>query len=103
MPWLVTPESAATWIEQLANITELLANRGMATYIDYPAPDMAYVKLPPDPAVTIRAAAAVPLTGAVILSLQRRPELDQLIDLGGWRVHAVGMPEAHENMPPAVT
>ncbi len=98
---MVTPESLKTWLRELVEVRTLLAGRGLATRADYPAPDVAYVKLTLDPGGTVRATAQVPLANAVILTLQRRPELPDIADVGGWRVHAVGDYTLVENMPPA--
>ncbi|WP_322748682.1 MULTISPECIES: hypothetical protein [unclassified Frankia] len=87
---MVTPESLKTWLRELDEVRTLLAGRGLATRADYPAPDVAYVKLTLDPGETVRATATVPVAGAVILTRQRRPELPDIADVGGWRVRAVG-------------
>jgi hypothetical protein len=87
---VVTPESLRAWRRDLAQVREMAANRGMASRADYPAPDVAYVKLPPDPADNIRATGDTLLKDTVIVTLQRRPELSEVVDIGGWRVHSIG-------------
>jgi hypothetical protein len=99
LPAVVTPESLSNWLEQLDAVRALVAGRGVATRPDYPTPDVAYVKLPPDPGDTVRATADAPLEGAIILTLQRRPELPDAVGSGGWRVHAVGDYESIDKMP----
>jgi len=89
-PAIVTPESLSNWLGQLDRVRALVAERGVATRVEYPTPDVAYVKLPPDPGETIRATPYVLLADAVILTLQRRPELPDVTNSGGWRVHAIG-------------
>jgi putative PIN family toxin of toxin-antitoxin system len=101
LPHIVTPESRAAWIEDLARVREMTSDRGMASRADYPSPDVAYVKLPPDPGETVKATGHVLLEGAIILTLQRRPELPDVLGLGGWRVHGVGGYVRPEDMPAA--
>ena len=68
----------------------MLADCGIASRAEYPAPDVAFVKLPPDPGDNVRAYSDVQLPpGTKILTLQRRPELDGLPEFGGWRIHAL--------------
>lgn len=99
LPGMVTPESLPTWSAQMSAASALLAGRGMASRPSYPTADVACVKLPPDPGVTLRATADVPLEGAIILTLQRRPELPDVAGTGGWRVHALGGYPLIEEMP----
>jgi hypothetical protein len=99
--FITTPESLPAWRDQLSEVQETLRGRGMATLAEYPAPDIPYVKLPPDPGENVRATGDVALPAdTVILTLQRRPELIDVVDLGHWRVHAVGNQGAlPEDMP----
>lgn len=90
LPHIVTPESVSSWATQLGLVTELLRGRGVANRPDYPAPNVALVKLPPDPGEIIKAAVEIPLPAdTVVMTLQRRPELPESLQLGGWRVHAI--------------
>jgi putative PIN family toxin of toxin-antitoxin system len=100
---LVTPESLPNWRAELAAIRDLARDRSMAMRPDYPAPDIAYVKLPPDSGDTLKATADVPLPDTIFVSLQHRPELPGLLAFGGWRVHGIGYSVVPpEDMPPAV-
>lgn len=101
LQFVVTPESLPLWLSQLPLVRAMVAGRGMATRPEYPSPGIAYVKLPLDPGQTIKATAEVALPEAIILTLQRRPELVDAVALGGWRVHAVGEPIPAEDMPGA--
>lgn len=96
---VVTPESLAAWRADLDEVRRLVIGRGMAFGVEYPAPDVAYVSLPPDPGVSVRATGEVLLEGAVIATLQRRPELPDALGLEGWRVHAVGDHIRPEDLP----
>lgn len=100
LPALVTPESLQFWVRDLAKVRQELADRGVASRPEYPSHDVAYVKLPRDPVQTLRAYTHKPLADAVIVTLQRRPELPDHLQVGGWRVHAVGDYVPSEQMPP---
>lgn len=90
LPLIVTPESVESWCSQVDAASALVRGRGMTNRPDYPTPNVAVVKLPPDPGVNVRATGSIPLPGdTVFVTLQRRPELPEVTDLGGWRVHAV--------------
>ncbi len=99
LSYVATPESLPAWRAELAAVRDLLGERGMATGVDYPAEHAAYVKLPPDPGDVVRATGDVLLAGAVIVTLQRRPELPDVLGLGSWRVHAVGDYLRPEDLP----
>ncbi len=49
MAHLTTPESLPAWLGDLPGTRELVVGRGMASRAEYPASDVAYVKLPPTP------------------------------------------------------
>lgn len=89
LPFVVTPDSLPAWRAQLGTLRAALGGRGMATKVEYPSPDIAYVKLPPDPAETIKATGDV-ITPAEIVTLVRRPDLPETPGSNGWRVHAAG-------------
>lgn len=101
LPYIVTPESEVAWKADLATVRDMARDRGMATRVEYPSPDVAYVKLPPDPSETVKATGQVLLQGAIILTLQRRPELPDALGLGGWRAHGIGDYVRPEDMPSA--
>jgi putative PIN family toxin of toxin-antitoxin system len=91
LPFIVTPESLPSWLNQIELAAELVRGRGLASRPDYPTPNVALVKLPPDPGEHVKATGQIPLPpDTVIVTLQRRPELPQEVEkLGGWRVHAI--------------
>lgn len=101
LPHIVTPESRDAWGAELPNLRDVATARTFATRAEYPSPDVAYVKLPADPGVTVKATAHVLLEDTVILTLQRRPELPDPLGLGGWRVHGLGDYIRPEDMPSA--
>ena len=91
---LVTPESLESWGD-LSEVREMLSGKGLATFPEYPAPGVCYLRLPPSPSATLgRAVGPVPIDAA-ILTLQQRPDLD-----GSWRIHSVGLPCPPEHLPP---
>lgn len=100
LPHLVTPESLSAWRAELADVRALVAGRGMATGVDYPVNGVAYVELPPDPGDNLRATGDVLLAGAVIVTLQQRTELPDLLGLGSWRVHGIGDYVRPDDLPP---
>lgn len=99
LPHVVTPESLPLWRTELAAVRGLVRGRGLASGAQYPAQNVAYVKLPPDPGDSVRATGDV-LVDAVIVTLQLRAELPDVLRLGGWRVHEVGDYMRPENLPP---
>lgn len=99
LPHVVTPESLPGWRAELTEVRRVVSGRGMASGVDYPAEDVAYVKLPPDPGDSVRVTGEVLLEGAIIVTLQRRPELPDALGPGGWRVHAVGSYFLPEGLP----
>lgn len=102
MAHLTTPESLPAWLDDLPGTRELVAGRGMTFRAEYPASDVAYVKLPPDPGETIRSTGDVLLPAdTIIMTLQRRPEVPHPTGTGGWRVHRVGQPGALDELPPS--
>lgn len=99
LPQVVTPESLPRWRADLEEVRNILSGRGMASGVDRPENDVAYVKLPPDPGESVRATGDVLLEGAVIVTLERRLELPDVLGLGGWRVHSVGDYVLLEDLP----
>ncbi len=89
LPQLVTPESLPAWRRGLRSARAAVAARGMTNRAEYPAADVAYVKLPPDPGETLKAVGSVPLPDTKILTLLRRPDLSDALGSGGWRVHSI--------------
>ena len=101
LPHIVTPESREAWGAELPSLREVATARTFTSRAEYPSPDVAYVKLPADPGVTVKATEYVLLEDTVILTLQRRPELPDPLGLGGWRVHGLGDYIRPEDMPSA--
>jgi len=86
---IVTPESYDAWIAQRAQVAPDLARRGLGTKPEYPAPGVAFVKLPPDPGQIVRAVGTLEVEDTVAATLLLRLNLPHDPKTGGWRVHAV--------------
>ncbi len=94
---LVTPESLAAWGDFSA-ARELLADTGMTSRADRPAPGVAYVKFVSDPGQGLKADADTPIMARAVATLQFRPES------GRWLVHQLGdycLPEDLPDLPAA--
>jgi putative PIN family toxin of toxin-antitoxin system len=89
LPYVVTPESLAAWLNDLQLAREGLGGRGMASGVEYLSPDIAYVRLPPDPGQTVKATGDI-LTTTHIITLLQRPDLPTVPEFEGCRVHAAG-------------
>lgn len=91
---LCTPESLPAWAN-FDGVRESLEGHGLATFPSYPAPGIAYVKLPEEIA-EVSVADRPTLVSAKILTLQYREDLDP----AGWRVFALGPPVEPDRIPP---
>jgi putative PIN family toxin of toxin-antitoxin system len=99
LPVIVTPESLRAWLGQRKAVAAVLAEVAITSRPEYPAPDVAFVKLPPDPGDNLRAVGPTSLPpDTKVLTLQRRPELAGVPEFGGWRVHALtnGVPSSEQ-------
>ena len=93
LPFIVVPGTVKHFIKGLDAIRVMLANRGMGTRPIYASPDVAYIKLPPDPGVLIRATKGFVLPDDTILvTMQRCPTVPDAVgcDFDHWRVFGVG-------------
>ncbi len=89
---LCTPESVEAWGD-FSEVRVRLQDRGLGTFPEYPAPGVAYVRLPASPRLQGRATGPVTVD-SLILTLQQRPDID-----GHWHVHSVGLPCLPEALP----
>jgi len=89
--YLVTPESLAAWLAQLENVRGIIQSHpSLTSRPEYLTQDVAYVKIVPDPGVSMFATQEVLLDYAQLLTVQYRPRLPDPEGTGGWRVHSVG-------------
>jgi len=86
---LVTPESLGAWRRGVVSARAAVAARGMTNRPEYPAANVAFVKLPPDPGETVKARGSLLLPDTKILTLLRRPGSVDPAPFGGWRVHLI--------------
>lgn len=103
LPHLVVPETLAEFFKGLSWIKAQIEGRGMATRPIYASPEVAYIKLPPDPGVNLRAIADVQLPeDTIFATMQRCPDLKDHPRTGfdNWRVFGIGAPVKAEHIPP---
>jgi len=96
---IVTPESLPAWIRGVESAKSLLVDRGMTTRPEYATQDIAYVKIVPDSGDNLLITGDIMLPDALIMTMQRRPELPDPFGLGGWRAHSLGGPSPVDQMP----
>jgi putative PIN family toxin of toxin-antitoxin system len=93
LPLVVVPETHQAFLDGFEEVRGMLANRGLATRPHFGSPEIAYLKLPPDPGDNILATAEAPLPADTIFAtMQHCPDLQDLpgADLGCWRVWGIG-------------
>ncbi|MFF0710141.1 putative toxin-antitoxin system toxin component, PIN family [Gordonia sputi] len=108
LAFVVVPETLKHFRKRKALkwIREQLSERGMATRPIYASPDVAYIKLPPDPGTNLRVVGDVPLPADTIFAtMQRCPDLDDLpdADFDYWRVFGIGDAVEPERIRPRPT
>lgn len=94
LQWLSTPESVPKWGDY-SDAAEGITDLAMASFPVYPAPGIAYVKMPTDLGVSYRVNGPT-LMEVSIMTLQYRPDVEG----PGWRVHQIGYPAPPDQMPP---
>ncbi|SED47779.1 putative toxin-antitoxin system toxin component, PIN family (plasmid) [Tsukamurella tyrosinosolvens] len=103
LPYVVVPETLKAFRRDLAWLRENVLNRGITTRPDYASPDIAHLKLPPDPGVNLRATDEIRLPDDTIYAtMQRCPDLDDLpgAEMGQWRVFGIGAPVPPQKIRP---
>jgi hypothetical protein len=92
---LITPESRGKW--DLADVARRTGDGGITTGVMKPCYDVAYVRIasgvPPGRNVGYKVAGGLMPVEARVISLVYRPEL------GGWRVHGIGIPLDPDQLP----
>jgi putative PIN family toxin of toxin-antitoxin system len=101
--FVVVPETLGLFLQGLGEVRGMLANRGLATRPHYASPEVAYLKLPPDPGDSVRATAMLALPADTIFAtMQRCPDLDDPpgCSFDHWRVFGIGGTVAPERIMP---
>ncbi|WP_171048446.1 putative toxin-antitoxin system toxin component, PIN family [Nocardia cyriacigeorgica] len=100
----VVPETKPLFVRGRDEVRSKLRGRGLATRPVYASPEVAHLKLPPDPGETLRVAhvggVALP-PNTIFMTLVRCPDLDdQGLPFDHWRVFALGAPINPEEILP---
>lgn len=103
LPFIVVPETLSTFVPGFEQVRAVLQNRGLTTRPHFASPEIAYLKLPPDPGQNLQVATAAPLpTNTIFATMQHCPDLEDPpgLDLGHWRVWGIGgIVEPHRIVP----
>ncbi|REK78844.1 putative toxin-antitoxin system toxin component, PIN family [Rhodococcus erythropolis] len=103
LPYVVVPEALPYFVRDLASIRDSISNRGLTTRPVYASPDVAYIKLPPDPEVLLRAGGPIALPqDTIFATMQLCPDLPDLpgTNMGHWRVFGIGSTVPPEQIRP---
>lgn len=103
LPYVVVPGTEQAFVSDMAQLRTMLADRGMTTRPDFGSPEIAYLKLPPDPGVSVWATGPMNLpNGTIFATMQRCPDAPEIegTAFDGWRVFAIGQPVPVERVPP---
>jgi len=102
LPFIVVPETLSFFLRDMASLREVLNDRGLGTRPMYMSPEIAYLKLPPDPGVMVRVGGdGVELPpDTIFATMQRCPHLPAIegLDFDHWRVFGIGAPVEPERI-----
>ncbi|WP_159077988.1 MULTISPECIES: putative toxin-antitoxin system toxin component, PIN family [unclassified Dietzia] len=93
LPLVVVPDTLKYFKRGQKDLAKQLADRGMATRPIYASPEIAYIKLPPDPGVNLRVMDSAELPqGTIFATMQRCPDLSDPpgSSFDHWRVWGIG-------------
>jgi putative PIN family toxin of toxin-antitoxin system len=99
---VVVPENHQAIVDGFEQIREMLADRGLGTRPHLIAPEVAYLKLPPNPGENVQITGEAPLPeGTILVTMQQCPDLEDPpgADFGNWRVFGIG-PWPLDQIPP---
>lgn len=103
LPYIVVPETISAFVQGFEEIRGMLQNRGLTTRPHFASPEIAYLKLPPDPGQNLQVASDTPLpTNTIFATMQHCPDLEDPpgVGLGHWRVWGIGgIVEPHRIAP----
>jgi putative PIN family toxin of toxin-antitoxin system len=106
LPFIVVPETYQAFVNGFEEIRTMLARRGLATRPYFASPEIAYLKLPPDPGDNVRLTSAALLPADTIFAtMQHCPDLEDPpgVDLGNWRVFGIGSACPPERIQPRLS
>lgn len=101
--FVTVPSAVPEFLAAFDQVREMLADRGVGSRPIFASPDVAYLKLPPNPGETLIAQGELQLPDDTIYAtLQRCPDLPNPpeLDVDHWRVFGVGGPWPIERIPP---
>lgn len=93
LPFIVVPETLPAFVRDFEQVRAMLHDRGLTTRPHFASPEIAYLKLPPNPGQNLQVAAATPLpTGTIFATMQHSPDREDPpgVDFGHWRVWGIG-------------
>jgi putative PIN family toxin of toxin-antitoxin system len=94
LPFIVVPGTHQAFVDGFEGIRAMLADRGLATRPQFITPEVAYLKLPPNPGVNVQVTGGdAPLPeGTILVTMQQCPDVEDPpgVDLGNWRVFGIG-------------
>lgn len=103
LQFVAAPVAIANFVASLEQLRAMLANRGLSSRPWFASPEVAYLKLPPDPGDHIRATSYVRLPqDTIFATLLRCPDLADPpgMNFDHWRVFGIGTPTRPEDIPP---
>jgi putative PIN family toxin of toxin-antitoxin system len=103
LPFIVVPGTHQAFVDGFEEMRTMLANRGLGTRPHFIAPEVAYLKLPPNPGINLQVTggdAALP-KDTILVTMQHCPDVEDPpgADLGNWRVFGIG-PWPLDQIPP---
>lgn len=93
LQYVVVPETLEAFRRGLDQIREEVTTRAVGTRPEYASPEVAYLKLLPDPGTVVRAVGPMQIPdGTIYATMQRCPDVPSTpgIEADHWRVFAIG-------------
>ena len=104
LQFVAVPSAVDPFVARFDEVRGMLQDRGLGTRPFFVSPEVAYVKLPPNPGVhLVSTGGDRPLPpGTIFATLQRCPDLpdDEDIEIDHWRVFGIGQPWPLDQIPP---
>ncbi len=103
LPMIVVPETVSAFVSSIVELRAMLSDRGLASRPEFASPEVAYLKLPPNPGDNVWAMDPMYLPADTIFATMVRcsdiPPIDGT-DFDGWRVFGIGQPVPIQQIPP---